>query len=495
MRVKLVGACLVSLLISALSDSAQPAAWRGLDPSQPKDAVACGRIVGGECARPGAWPWQVAVLVSEPQNKAFGVICGGSVIGERWVLTAAHCVAKDGPVRKPETLRVLEGTLRTDQGGRLIRVARVIPHEGWNHNTQENDITLLELAEPVRSAPVSLAGRQDSGSDEGHAVVTGWGMLRPFSKLVDDKSGAVPGKYVDELSNQIISADDARKLLPNDLMQVELPLVQLPECRAALGDLNENGVSPVIDRRVICAGFASGGRDACSGDSGGPLVARSADGFWVQIGVVSWGAGCARANRPGVYTRVSAFEGWIGDKTGIDQDAPSIETQTVLQNATAAGNPAALEAAFVQGRKLKAGRAAQVAVRAQKPGYLRLFNIAADGKVTQLYPSKLSLRTPTGAESPLLPGARLLVPDPKNPYSGFEFAVDPPAGRGKLIAVLTAAPNDELPIPDAPDVFEDRARGIALLSTVARGVNRDIEVSGSGQETASIAVFDYEIEP
>ncbi|MCC6781069.1 MAG: trypsin-like serine protease [Hyphomicrobiales bacterium] len=276
------------------------------------------KIAGGEPARRGAWPWQVAIYRRAMQNgrpagKGY-LFCGGSLIGARWVLTAAHCLLSEGNPQydpaNPGDLLVVEGTIaltpRTFGGGegngRKLRVSRVIMHEQWNSRTRENDIALLELAQPATSRAVVLATAPDRAragaaattasaleSEGTPATVTGWGLLR---------SGQ-PGS-------------------PPSLMQVEIPLVSLDTCRQAY-----RGAGAAIDSRTICAGRPEGGKDSCSGDSGGPMVVRAADGSYRQVGIVSWGKGCGEPGYYGVYARVSNYIGWIRGRTGLALADPS----------------------------------------------------------------------------------------------------------------------------------------------------------------------------
>ena len=110
----------------------------------------------------------------------------------------------------------------------------------------------------------------------------------------------------------------------------------------------------------FCAAVPEGGKDSCQGDSGGPLVSRNERNFFVQVGVVSWGGGCARKGSPGVYTRLSAFEGWLREKTEIRQDRPSTEVQQTVDTTLQPNNPAGLSATYVQGTKLTIGQKVQV---------------------------------------------------------------------------------------------------------------------------------------
>lgn len=275
------------------------------------------RIVGGELASAGSWPWQVALI--EPHARdgrrgaGFRQFCGGTVIAPRWVLTAAHCV--DGLI--PGDLQILADTHDLDEGGRRIDVISIRVHEGYSRVSAGNDIALLRLARPAGVAAVELptAERADVLASPGvPATAIGWGLLRPLQCKPGSKAGAHrcrprgggTGHFVDGLTGKPVKLSDVRT---SKLMEVELPLVGEATCRDAYPDAN-------IDRRMLCAGLRRGGKDSCQGDSGGPLVVRDGD-TWVQAGVVSWGHGCAKPGKYGVYTNVGAYADWVRTETGL----------------------------------------------------------------------------------------------------------------------------------------------------------------------------------
>ena len=246
-------------------------------------------------------------------------------------------------------------------------------------------------------------------------------------------------------------------------MQVSLQVKNWSDCQAMFQGKSRR----VIDKRSICAG-PSDGKDSCYGDSGGPLVATDEESHYVQIGVVSWGLGCGRADFEGVYTRVSAFEPWLRAKTRIDQSQPSADTQNVVTNGTGAPNPAHLTVRFVQGRTLKAGQSVRAEITTQRPGYLVLLNASADGKITRIL-SKQALLRLTGEPVPLESGS-ILIPNPKDPYLGaFDYLLDLPAGPGQLVAVLTREPIKNLNIPDNPKTFESAPRRYRISTRSSAG--------------------------
>ncbi|MBY3222958.1 trypsin-like serine protease [Rhizobium laguerreae] len=268
-----------------------------------------GRVIGGQTAKKGEWPWQVKILAPDPEQRGrFGGHCGGSLIAPRWILTAAHCVTS-GRSGKQELfardLLIVEGKSKIDKVIAVdgpdkpgLAVEEVIIHEDFDRKVFANDIALIKLSEPAKSKPAILASASDDEVEAaGHpAVVTGWGYTKADHGWDD-------------------------KYLPTELQEVELPIVPREDCRAAYRDSSMR-MNP-IDERNVCAGYAEGGKDACQGDSGGPLVAQRPDKRWIQLGIVSWGAGCAEAEHYGVYTRVAAFRDWIAAKT--DGDVPDVE--------------------------------------------------------------------------------------------------------------------------------------------------------------------------
>jgi secreted trypsin-like serine protease len=291
-----------------------------------------GRVVGGRPAEKGAWPWQVKIYAADPQQRGRSAAhCGGSVIAPNWVLTAAHCFVSGSSGRQSLTARdiiLVAGETELPRSfvakagdRRLLRARNVVLHPQFDIRTFTNDVALVELDGSTQATPVALPGEASASSDLAgvSAVVTGWGFTTTAHGF------------------------DASQL-PTALQEAELPVVSIPACRQAYADSTMRAYS--LDGRNLCAGFQEGGRDACQGDSGGPLVARTATG-WAQVGIVSWGEGCAERNRYGVYTRVAAFEGWIRSATGgaPGPAVPPAAVQSGAPPAAASGPPAAAQPA------------------------------------------------------------------------------------------------------------------------------------------------------
>lgn len=249
-------------------------------------------IVGGIEAKPGAWPWQAAIMRSDIADGYNAQFCGGSLITRDWVMTAAHCVFKNGQRVSPAMLDATIGRhlLPSDEGQR-IRVSQIVVHPGYLAG-KDPDIALLRLAQP--------------------AVLTGTAGISGAVGLVNLATPAEPNLVAPDTFAMVTGWGDRTNGFsdyPNALHQVTVPLVSNDTCRAAYV---AHGFPPEqITDNLICAGFFEGGKDACYGDSGGPLVVRDGHGGWKQVGIVSAGDECAKPESYALYTRVPAVFDWI----------------------------------------------------------------------------------------------------------------------------------------------------------------------------------------
>ena len=273
-----------------------------------------GKIVGGVPAARGAYPFQVALFTTA--NGKDGMMCGGSLINMKWVLTAAHCITKaaenDAPY--PATMvNVFAGGLSFGEGDR-VRAARVIVHPRYtSRGLMTNDIALLELERPVNDAsgakPITIAAGASDNPPGTPVKLLGWGKTT---------EGGASSKSLLELNIAVVD----RKLCNQSIVEyraiqsIEAFRIAQKHLRFSNDTLKTllvtamQAAPPVVTDQTICAGEMAGGKDACQGDSGGPLFV-STEGRYVQIGLVSWGEGCARPKLPTVYTRVATHADWI----------------------------------------------------------------------------------------------------------------------------------------------------------------------------------------
>lgn len=208
------------------------------------------RVVGGIPAPPGSAPWIGALMVGGHQ------FCAGTVIDDTWALTAAHCQVET-------TDDLLVGTQDITSGGRRVGIAEVRNHWQWTSTTSGHDVAVLRLEEPAGVEPIEL---ESMPYDTGTALVLGWGRT--------SEGGS---------SSSV-------------LLQARVPIVPWAQCWQAY--------PLALDETMVCAG--GDGVDSCQADSGGPLTR---DGK--QIGIVSFGRGCARPGFPGVYTLIPSVLEWI----------------------------------------------------------------------------------------------------------------------------------------------------------------------------------------
>ncbi|NWU70492.1 CTRL protease, partial [Pterocles burchelli] len=225
------------------------------------------RIVNGQNAVPGSWPWQVSL-----QTRSGSHFCGGSLISENWVVTAAHCEFN------PYAHVVVLGEYDLGSSAESVQVKtvdRVVTNPSWDPVKLNNDITLLRLSSPAqlgpRVSPVCLAPASLALPNGLQCVTTGWGRTNPDSPDLAVK-----------------------------LQQATLPLVSSTQCKQYWGNQ--------ITSSMLCAGGI--GASSCQGDSGGPLVYQSGN-VWTLIGIVSWGNTNCNIRIPAMYARVSQFRNWI----------------------------------------------------------------------------------------------------------------------------------------------------------------------------------------
>lgn len=283
------------------------------------------RIFGGRPAQDGAWPAQVSLHSADKvdgsvESRFQSQFCGGTIIARQWILTAAHCVVgEDGSPSAPDSVLVRSGAVDM-RAGDFRKVARVIPHEAYNPTLIDNDIALLQLAEPITesSGPVSAIHIQRQGQQppNGPATVIGWGMMEtgkfPISLMETD---------IDIFPNETCNAgmaEQTRRDMGGFLLGMgEANRIPIESLEQAFSILAQN-IGDALTDGMVCAGTPSGQRTMCNGDSGGPLMVKADNGQWLQVGVVSWnrkpiGAdqNCGHESLYGVYTRVSKYFDWI----------------------------------------------------------------------------------------------------------------------------------------------------------------------------------------
>ena len=246
-RAVLLAAALGGLVLAPTAAYAEP-------PTPDGDAGVF--VVGGTRAAAGEFPFMVYLGG-----------CGGSLIAPRVVLTAAHCVGRTGATTA-YTARA--GSVDRNNMRFSVRSSYIYRAPGFSGSTMRNDWALIKMGGSIPTGTLAL--NTSASNNSGTFTIMGWGAT---------SEGGSSSRY---------------------LLKAQVPFVADSTC----GTNYRNAGYPFTDSHMLCAGPLSGGTDTCQGDSGGPMIKSTASG-WIQVGIVSWGAGCARRNFPGVYTEVSTF--------------------------------------------------------------------------------------------------------------------------------------------------------------------------------------------
>ncbi|KAM6155886.1 polyserase-2 [Rhynchocyon petersi] len=276
--------------------SSAPGTFQDADCGRP---VHYARVVGGSDSRPRAWPWQVSLQ----QNDTYG--CGGTLITPSWVLSAAHCFVENGtlePVSEWSAQMGLHALNGPTDGVQVRRVDAILLHDNYSRVERGADIALLHMSKPftlnAAVRPVCLPRASHRLVPGTACWATGWGDIQENLPL----------------------------LLPSKLQEVELRLLGEAACQCFYNRPGPFNLTYQLLPGMLCAGYPQGHKDTCQGDSGGPLVCKEGD-RWFQVGITSFGFGCGRRNRPGIFTAVAAYEAWIREQVKGSEPGPAFPAQ------------------------------------------------------------------------------------------------------------------------------------------------------------------------
>lgn len=283
------------------------------------------KVIGGEVAADGAWPWQVALTVANMPVSTDSQFCGGSLVLDQWVLTAAHCVhmMDDQGVEfdiQPQEISIVAGTNTLDGSGDRIPVEEIFIHPQYTSTQFDYDIALIKLARkpnvPYQTIEVPDEAFGDILSQPGvTTIVTGWGLqngARPSAELRQTQIQMLDR----EMCNSSMMEARAEEAVNGFAYAAEVLAVKEETAYPLWEQLLAQAPQPMSEN-MICSGTFEGGKTSCNGDSGGPLVVPLDDGTYIQAGIVSWGLtatsgkGCEETAMFSAYTNIAKFVPWL----------------------------------------------------------------------------------------------------------------------------------------------------------------------------------------
>lgn len=266
-------ALLLCIIVTAVAGNPYRKSGLGNDTQWISTNLSSVRIAGGDNANPGEIPYEVSLQFKNRKRKHF---CGGSIILESWIVTAAHCV-NNVHYSEIEVVAGEHNVVIDEDTEQRLMISDIFIHTNYNGSTHVNDIALLKLATNISydtySQPIALPKQGHLAS--GECIISGWGRLSFLGPR------------------------------PDILQKVNVSIFSDAYCKSIYGNQFYDC--------MICAGLKSGGVDACSGDSGSPLVCSDEENTYLA-GIVSWGYGCGFPSTPGLYVKVSYYTDWINER-------------------------------------------------------------------------------------------------------------------------------------------------------------------------------------